>query len=131
MSDGMVTLRERLHRSLATVKKAREGAKEMMTEVIGTVVGGATSFGLGALDEAKGSVMEGDSSGIRTYNVGPVPASLLAAGAGKLGALVMMGDGLAPVVSQIGQAGVNAASYVAGRRAYAAYEENQKKESKK
>ena len=125
MSTGLLSLRERFTRLAHSAKKARETSKELVTEVVGTVMGAATAAALGALDEAKGEVKDGDATGIKVYSVGPVPASLIVGGLGKVGAMAMVGDGMAPIAGDIGQAGIDVAAYITGRRAYRTYKDSQ------
>lgn len=127
MSTSMTDLKEQLSRRIATAKKAREGTKMLFVEVGGTLIGGATSAGLGALDWAKGTVAPNDTSGLKTCKVGPVPVSIMVAGAGKAGALILLGDSIAPLASDFGQAGVDVASWSAGYRMMAAYQAKSKK----
>ena len=56
---------------------------------------------------------------IATAMVGPVPGSLFIAAAGKVGAIVMIGDDGSKLASDVGQAGLDCFAYVSGRRLWA------------
>ena len=118
MSD--LTVREKYDNVLARMKNVRVQAKAMTYEVVGLALAGATAAACGAWDQAKGVVPASDTNAkIATAMLGPVPASLAIAAAGKVGAVVMMGDDTGRLASAVGQGGLDAFAYVTGRRLWA------------
>lgn len=115
-----LSIRDKYEGALARIKSARVHAKAATNEIVGTALAGATAAGIGAWDQAKGTVPASDTNAkIATAMVGPVPAALAVAAAGKVGAIMMIGDETGKLASAIGQGGLDAYAYVAGRRLWA------------
>ena len=115
-----LTTREKYESALARIKSVKVHAKSLTYEVVGTVAGAVTAGAIGAWDQAKGVVPASDTGAkIATAMVGPVPGSLVIAAAGKVGAIVMIGDDGSKLASDVGQAGLDCFAYGSGRRLWA------------
>jgi hypothetical protein len=115
-----LSVRDKYESALARIKSVKVHAKALTHEVVGTALAGATAGGLGAWDQAKGTVPANDTNAkIATAMVGPIPASLAIAAAGKVGAIMMTGDETGRLASAIGQGALDAYAYVMGRRLWA------------
>jgi hypothetical protein len=120
-----LSIREKYESALARIKGVRVHAKTLTHEVVGTGLAAATAGAIGAWDQRSGTVPASDTNAkIATAMVGPVPASLAVATAGKVGAIVMLGDETGKLASAVGQGALDAYAYVAGRRLYANYKAN-------
>lgn len=120
---NLVSLKDKLERARATMANVREKAKSGTKLIVHTALGAATAGAIGALDQAKGTTQPNDPAGMpTTYNVGPIPASLAVAGIGKVAAFWQLGDETGELASAIGQGGLDAWSYVEGRRLWAKHQ---------
>jgi hypothetical protein len=115
MSSALTNLKDTVERYRARAIKVREAAKGITHEVVGTALAAAVSGGIGAWDEAKGVAKVNDEGYSQAY-VGPLPVALIVAAVGKAGAVVMMGDETGRLAGAVGQGGLDAYSYVTGRR---------------
>jgi hypothetical protein len=117
---NLVSLKDRLERMKKSAANMREKAKEGAELVGETVLGGVVAAGLGALDQAKGTVPTSSVSKIAYYGVGGVPVSALVGVVGKLAALGTMGSQFASrSASAFGQAGIDVGLYLGGREMWA------------
>lgn len=121
MSTALTNLKDTVERYRGMMKNTREKAKSLTHEVVGTAIAAATAGAIGAYDEAKGTSKTNDQ-GITTAYIGPLPASLVVASVGKAGAVVMTGDETGRLASAFGQGGLDAFSYVMGRRLWKQHE---------
>lgn len=126
MSTALTNLKDTVERYRGMMTRTREKAKGLTHEVVGTALAAATAGAVGAYDEMKG-VSRTNDQGIETAYVGPLPAALVVAAVGKAGAVVMMGDETARLASAVGQGGLDAFSYVMGRRLWKQHEATAKK----
>jgi hypothetical protein len=121
---NLVHVKEQIERFRNGAKRMREKSKEAMMLVGTTALAAATAGGIGALDEAKGETVDHDE-GIRCHNLGPLPTSLVVAAVGKTAAVLNLGDSAGELASSVGQGGLDAFSYVMGRRLWIRHQSNQ------
>lgn len=126
MSSAITNMKETIERYRNGAKRLRESAKSATNEIVCTGLAAATAGAIGAYDEAKGTTQQNDE-GITTAMVGPLPAALVVAGLGKVGSFVMLGDETGKLASAVGQGGLDAFSYVMGRRLWKRHEANTSK----
>lgn len=115
-----LSIRDKYESALARIKSVRVHAKALTHEVVGTALAAATAAGIGAWDQSQGVVPDSDTNAkIPTAMVGPIPGALAVAAAGKVGAVVMLGDETGRLAGAVGQGALDAYSYVMGRRLWA------------
>lgn len=125
MSTAITNLKDTVERYRQAGRRIREHAKAGTNEIVCTALAVATAGAMGAYDEAKG-VSKDHDEGIKTAYIGPLPASLVVGGAGKVGAFIMLGDETGKLAGAIGQGGADAYAYVQGRRMWIRHEANKK-----